>query len=235
MAFQVPQRPVERVFIHCSASDRAEHDDVAVMDRWHRERGWSGVGYHFFVRKDGTVQTGRDLERTPAAQAGHNTGSIAICLHGLAATRFTRAQFESLIALCCEIDSAYGGLVTFHGHREVANKACPVFPYREVLGLDAHGSLAHPPTAVPDGSESGEPGGRPSGQPLLRVMAFGPAVTRLQALLGAAGHDVVEDGHFGEATLAAVTAFQRGAGLTPDGIVGPNTWAALRPARIDAA
>lgn len=141
MPLNAPNRAVDRVFIHCSASDRPEHDDIAVMDRWHKNRGWLGVGYHFFIRKDGMVQSGRDLEHTPAAQAGHNTGSIAICLHGLVPQAFTRMQRKSLIALCGEIHRAYGGMVTFHGHGEVANKDCPVINVREVLGLDTDGSM----------------------------------------------------------------------------------------------
>jgi len=90
--FDKPNRFVDRVFLHCSASDHANHDNVATMDRWHRERGWSGVGYHLFIRKDGTLEDGRDLERTPAAQSGHNRGSIAICLHGLKIEKFTSAR-----------------------------------------------------------------------------------------------------------------------------------------------
>ena len=94
MAFEKPDRDVERVYLHCSASDRPAHDDVAVMREWHLARGWSDVGYHVFIKKDGEVQNGRSLEATPAAQGGHNTGTIAICLHGLAVENFTEAQYR---------------------------------------------------------------------------------------------------------------------------------------------
>lgn len=160
MAFRKPRRWVNKVFIHCSASDNPAHDNVATMRRWHtdpkpRGRGWSDVGYHFFIRKDGTLEAGRPLERIPAAQARHNRGSIAICLHGGGGTppqdKFTRAQFSTLYRLCREIDEAYGGKVTFHGHREVAAKACPVFDYKKVLDLDADGRLGagSAPAAAP--------------------------------------------------------------------------------------
>ena len=86
MRFVKPEREVDRVFLHCSASDNAEHDDIQIIRRWHTDpepqgRGWSDVGYHFFIRKDGEIQEGRPLTRTPAAQAGHNTGTIAIVTH----------------------------------------------------------------------------------------------------------------------------------------------------------
>ncbi|EAR20441.1 peptidoglycan recognition protein family protein [Nitrococcus mobilis] len=231
MTFKAPGREVDRIFIHCSASDRPEHDDISVMRDWHvNSRNWSDVGYHFFIKKDGTVQEGRPLERIPAAQAGNNAGTIAICLHGLTAERFTKAQYESLIRLCGEIDTAYGGMVTFHGHREVSTKDCPVFPYREVLGLDAHGSSSLAPTVSPLTSDTADaiptvP--RPT-EPLLRLMARGQPVLHLQAMLSRAGHILEEDGIFGQNTLAAVQAFQRSQDLKADGIVGPRTWTALR-------
>ncbi len=231
MTFKAPARGVDRIFIHCSASDRAEHDDISVMRDWHvNGRNWSEVGYHFFIKKNGTVQNGRLLEHIPAAQAGHNTGTIAICLHGLAAEHFTKAQYESLIGLCSEIDAAYGGMVTFHGHREVSAKACPVFPYRKVLGLDAHGSPTFAPTVSPSTSESANtPPTRPRPtEPLLRLMARGPSVLRLQTMLNRTGRMVAEDGIFGQNALAAVQAFQRSQDLKADGIVGSRTWAALR-------
>lgn len=129
------------MFIHCSASDHPDHDDVSVMDKWHRQRGWSGVGYHFFIKKDGTLQAGRHLERVPAAQAGHNRGTIAICLHGLNEDLFTESQFRTLKQLARDINLSYNGRVTFHGHKEVSAKSCPVFDYKQVLELDGSGNL----------------------------------------------------------------------------------------------
>jgi N-acetyl-anhydromuramyl-L-alanine amidase AmpD len=134
---------VDRVFLHCSASSKPEHDDISVIRRWHvEERGWSDVGYHYFIKFDGTIQEGRPLRRIPAAQQGHNRGSIAICLHGRTTDDFTTAQFDALRRLCRAIGQAYDGQVTFHGHCEVDhNKRCPVFAYDEVLNLDGEGYL----------------------------------------------------------------------------------------------
>lgn len=139
--FKKPSRKIKRVFIHCSASDKPKNDDVSVMDRWHKARGWSGVGYHFYIKRDGDIQVGRDIEKTPAAQKGNNTGTIAICLGGLSVDLFTDAQFSSLNSICNSINGAYDGKVTFHGHNEVSSKSCPVFNFREVIGLDSRGYL----------------------------------------------------------------------------------------------
>lgn len=141
--FTAPKRPVTRVFLHCSASDNPAHDDVSVMRQWHMSppNNWADVGYHFFIKKDGTVQPGRDLEMTPAAQAPHNTATIAICAHGLLIDKFTDVQLAAVKGLCEAINRAYDGKVTFHGHREVANKTCPVFDYKALLGLDDRGRM----------------------------------------------------------------------------------------------
>jgi N-acetylmuramoyl-L-alanine amidase len=137
MGFVKPRRAVSRVFVHCTASER--DTTVGEIRRWHKQRGWSDIGYHYVIRRDGRIQDGRPIEKIPAAQRGHNTGSIAIVLNGL--HRFTIEQTQALAAFCMQIDDAYGHAITFHGHNEVANKACPVFDYRKVLRLDAEGHM----------------------------------------------------------------------------------------------
>lgn len=141
MTFHKPQRRVNRVFLHCTASDANLRGRklLAEVNRWHRERGFTGIGYHFLIDDAGEVLTGRDLERTPAAQYGHNKDTIAICTHGL--KTFPDVALQATKALCAEINAAYKGRVTFHGHCEVAAKTCPVYPYRELLGLDAAGKM----------------------------------------------------------------------------------------------
>ena len=194
---------------------------------WHVEsNGWSDVGYHYFIRGNGTLESGRPLERAPASQVGHNAGTVAICLHGLAAENFVEEQYRTLIDLAREINGAYSSLVTFHGHREVSSKPCPVFPYRAVLGLDRDGRMSGSPTAIPDPLT--EPWVEAKGEPsMLEVTFRGAAVGRLQRLLGEAGYILKEDGLFGQATLAAVKAFQADNDLAVDGIVGPKTSTAL--------
>ena len=143
-AYRPPRRPVTRIFLHCSATDARGRDyqGAALVDTvrgWHLARGWSDVGYHMLIDAAGTISPGRDLERTPAAQRGHNTGSVAIMVHGLGA--FTEPALSACAMLCQAINSAHGGAVTFHGHCEVAAKRCPVFDYRSLLALAADGRM----------------------------------------------------------------------------------------------
>ena len=132
--FSKPDREIDRVFIHCSASSLKSHDNVEVIRGWHLKNGWSDIGYNYYITFDGIIHRGRDVEITPAAQRGHNTGTIAICLSGLAVDDFTQEQFESLKDLCEQIDDKIAD-VTFHGHCEVSDKECPVFDYNEILNL----------------------------------------------------------------------------------------------------
>ena len=138
--FSEPDRDIDRVFIHCSASSLKAHDDVEVIRSWHLKNGWSDIGYTYYITFDGTVHRGRDVEIVPAAQRGHNTGTIAICLSGLREDDFTQEQFESLRNLCEQIDDRIPD-ATFHGHCEVSDKKCPVFDYCSVLGLDHLGAM----------------------------------------------------------------------------------------------
>jgi N-acetyl-anhydromuramyl-L-alanine amidase AmpD len=223
MSFERPARPVDKVYLHCSASDNPAHDDIEVIRDWHvNSNGWNDVGYHYFIRKSGRVETGRNLEHTPAAQGGHNRGTIAICLHGLKVDQFSVKQFRALSKLCRDINTAYDHQLTFHGHCEVSNKTCPVFDYRTVLGLDSDGLMVRAPDT---GRPKAEP--RETSYPILRTTSSGPAVAHLQQLLKNNGHKIAVDGEFGRETVEAVRKFQQKNKLVVDGIVGALTWAAL--------
>ncbi len=139
-SFKKPARAVVKVFIHCSASDSPNYG-MAEITKDHLKRGFAEIGYHYFIDRNAILHAGRSLSKAPAAQAGHNTGSIAICVAGLTKEKFTKEQMAVLANVCKTINLAYDKKITFHGHREVANKTCPVFDYKAVLGLDAKGYM----------------------------------------------------------------------------------------------
>lgn len=217
--FTKPKRSVKRVFLHCTASDLPQHDNVNAIRKLHLNQGWNDIGYHFFIRKNGQIESGRDLEKIPAAQSGHNRGTIAICLHGLQKSKFTSAQFDSLRSLCLAIDQAYAGNISFHGHREVAAKACPVFDYQSVLSLDAFGSLGLSAfEAQLDNVLSRDPEQLPE----LRYGSRGKTVVFLQELLF-----IKTDGIFGPKTKSAVIKFKKEHQLYPSDVVARHVWKLL--------
>jgi len=225
MRIKPTRRAIHSIFLHCSASDATgpafENPRlVSTIDGWHRRRGFAGIGYHFVIDKQGRPAEGRPLRLAPAAQRGHNRGTIAVCLHGLRPERFTSAQFQTLRSLLRDLYDMLpqDNPPTIHGHNEVnPHKACPVYDPKQVVPLNANND--HYPTWLTRSTPSLH---STLSTPTLRYLSRGPAVKRLQLLL-----NLRPDGLFYDHTRMAVRRFQKEHGLTPDGIVGPLTWAAL--------
>jgi N-acetylmuramoyl-L-alanine amidase len=129
-------RPINRIIIHATATPEGRHHTAADIDRWHKQRGWSGIGYHYVIRLDGTTETGRPLERVGAHVAGHNSDSIGIAYVGGCDAAMkpkdtrTDAQKAALITLLKDLRRRWPKAVII-GHRELdRNKACPCFDAR---------------------------------------------------------------------------------------------------------
>lgn len=223
--FRAPRREVNVVYLHHSATaiPTIGAEDV---DRWHRERGWSCIGYHYFITTSGEVQLGRSIERTPAATGGHNTGSIAICMNGAVEENFTVEQYVALQRLCGDIHKALPR-VRFRGHKEVAATKCPAYDYKAVLNLDAYGYM-HPDLPVSPPSPVPETVSFQVVRPLLSYGDRDSGVKIAQGLLIAAGHSLKADGIYGPNTKAALQAFKMKNGLPGDGArLGKDEWLAL--------
>lgn len=126
-------RIINEIIIHCSATPEGKDYTVEQIKQWHKQRGFSDIGYHYVIYRDGSIHSGRPIERIGAHCLKHNAHSIGVCYIGGVAkdgktpkdTR-TDAQKESLIKLIKELKAKYPK-ATVHGHREYANKACPSF------------------------------------------------------------------------------------------------------------
>lgn len=131
-------RKIDEIIIHCTATRRGRDFTVADVTRWHRQRGFRTIGYHFLIRLDGTICEGRKLDEIGAHCKGHNARSIGICYVGgldetgnPADTR-TPAQKEALRKLVARLSASFPE-ASLHGHREFAAKACPCFNVHEDL------------------------------------------------------------------------------------------------------
>lgn len=126
-------RKITKIIVHCSATPEGRDYTVVDIDRWHRQRGWKGIGYHYIVYRNGSVHAGRDVAEIGAHCTGQNATSIGVCyIGGYAAdgktpkdTR-TPAQKAALRDLVELLKTEYP-TATIHGHREFAHKACPCF------------------------------------------------------------------------------------------------------------
>ena len=125
-------RNINLIIVHCSATPEGRDVSVADIDRWHRERGFDGIGYHYVVYIDGSVHEGRPLNKVGAHCKGHNAHSIGICyvggvdLNGKPKDTRTLAQKDALVNLLMRLKRRFPKAV-IRGHRDFAAKACPSF------------------------------------------------------------------------------------------------------------
>lgn len=132
-------RKINKLIIHCSATPEGRSVSVSDITRWHRERGFRTIGYHYVIYLDGSVHAGRPVSEEGAHCLGQNRNSIGICyIGGLDAKSLlpkdtrTEAQKDALRHLVGNLRKEYPG-ATLHGHNEFAAKACPCFDVRELL------------------------------------------------------------------------------------------------------
>lgn len=126
---------VKYLVVHCADTPPSmKRVDAEEIDRWHRQRGWLGIGYHFVIRRDGAIEEGRPINRVGAHVEGHNAESIGICLAGGRAEKstepednFTDEQKIALAGLLAKLLREFPR-AEIVGHRDLnPHKACPSF------------------------------------------------------------------------------------------------------------
>jgi N-acetylmuramoyl-L-alanine amidase len=130
-------RDIKWIVIHCAATKEGKDFDVEDIRRWHKNQGWSDVGYHYVIKLDGTIQKGREDSVIGAGVRGYNKNSIHICLiggldsNGNPKNTFTDAQLNAARQLAKELQEKYTGKYNpaVVGHRDFPGvaKACPCF------------------------------------------------------------------------------------------------------------
>jgi len=137
---------VKFIAIHCAATTPDMDTDIADIDRWHRQRGFAKVGYHYFIKRGGLIQHGRSVEEhgihmleieEGAHVLEYNRTSIGICMaggidrRGKAENNFTAAQFAALVNLLTQLKEWFPNAV-IQGHRDFpgVTKDCPSFDVR---------------------------------------------------------------------------------------------------------
>lgn len=139
-------RAINHIVVHCTATIEHQDIDAKVIDRWHKQRGWAGIGYHYVVKLNGDIELGRPENKRGAHVKGFNHKSIGVVyVGGLDAnlapkdTR-THAQKKALLTLLKQLKSKYK-TAKISGHRDFSPdingngiiepfefiKACPCF------------------------------------------------------------------------------------------------------------
>lgn len=221
------RKSTDFMVIHCSATPPGMDIGAKEIDRWHRAKGYFRIGYHFVIRRDGTIEHGRELNAVGAHTLGYNEKSIGICLVGGVTTdnrtpenNYTPAQWLTLEKLVSELETQFPQAKVV-GHRDLnPGRGCPSFNVKEWMAR-RKGIQATSPDQAPRKAPY-----KPLVYSVLREGSKGPLVKTLQAKLNRF-YQLEVDGYFGPRTTETVKAFQSKHRLLADGVVGPNTWTAL--------
>ena len=133
------KRTINEIIIHCTATPEGRDYSVSDIRSWHLKRGFSDIGYHYVIHRDGKIDTGRDVDLSGAHCTGHNAHSIGVVYVGGVENRpgvpyaqlkpkdtRTEQQKASLLALLMDLRKLYPK-ARIIGHRDVSIKACPSF------------------------------------------------------------------------------------------------------------
>lgn len=129
------KRNIKEIIVHCTATPEGRPVTIKEITNWHKQRGFSTIGYHYVVMLDGSVQNGRDVNVSGAHCTNHNSISIGVCYVGgcdknmNAKDTRTDAQKRALLDLLKRLRTMYP-TAKIYGHRDFANKACPSFDAR---------------------------------------------------------------------------------------------------------
>ena len=137
-------KPVKIILHHTGGTNAnpladTSHHTAQIVEDWHLAKGWLGIGYHFYIEKDGTVFLGRPQHVQGAHTIGQNSRSIGVAMAGnFDATLPTKAQEVAFKALYLELNEAHGEEFPVEPHRRYANKSC----YGRKLSADYGQELA---------------------------------------------------------------------------------------------
>ena len=128
------------VTIHAAATFPSMDIDIRTIRQWHvQDRGFNDVGYHYFIKRDGTVQKGRQERVTGAHVGGYNTDNIGVCMAGglkegtkIPEDNFTQAQWTSLNKLLDDIIKRYPSIIVMghNGFKGYESRGCPCFDWK---------------------------------------------------------------------------------------------------------
>ena len=129
-------RSINEIIVHCADTPEGRDNTVADITRWHKDRGFRTIGYHYVIYRDGSIHNGRPIEEIGAHCKGHNAHSIGICyIGGKSAdgkkhidTR-TPEQKEALLSLLRLLKAQFPN-AQIYGHRDFAARDCPCFDAR---------------------------------------------------------------------------------------------------------
>lgn len=226
------RKSTTRIILHHAAATSC---DAATIHRWHKQRGWAGMGYHFLIRKNGTIERGRPEHTLGAHASGNNSNSIGICFEGNFDTeKMPEPQLTAGRELITYLKDKYK-ISKIQRHRDVGATSCPgkYFPFAEITKASFEN------TSLPSSSDS-------YGK-LIEDGCWGKNTTRrLQQIFETPADGIVSNQYLCYKTKnpgldsgwdwkkqpsgysPLIKAIQNHIGAAPDGYIGPNTIRAMQ-------
>jgi hypothetical protein len=225
---------IDMIVLHHADASTCSVQDI---HWWHIRNGWSGIGYHYFVNKQGVVFKGRPDDVIGSHAKGYNSTSIGICFEG----RYNKeimpqAQIQAGKELVAYLKMKYN-INKVNGHGDLMATDCPgkLFPFEAIIGEEQENLvLSFQRAAIADGFKFPQYGADGHyGSETKSVMEKCVVKRRLfykyknttklvQRLLG-----TKQDGLCGKGTEKAIREFQSKNNLVADGCCGLNTWKVL--------
>ena len=225
----------DMIVLHHAAAKECNPQQI---HQWHLNNGWSGIGYHYFISRNGEVYRGRPENTIGAHATNYNSISIGICFEGdYMIQTMPKEQIDAGKKLVAYLKDKYN-ITKVKGHRDLMATSCPGknFPFDEIANAEQKENLvlSFQKAAIADGFTFPKYGADGCyGQETNSVMQkcvvkkrseykYKNATKLVQRLLG-----VEQDGLCGNITTNAIKNFQKQNGLVVDGSCGPATWCAL--------
>ena len=124
---------IKLIVVHCAATPPDMDIGANEIRKWHTDKGWSDIGYHYVIRRSGDVETGRPESVKGAHTYGYNTNSLGVCMvggvnaKGKPDANFTANQYAALERTLHSLTAKYPD-AKVAGHRDFdSGKACPSF------------------------------------------------------------------------------------------------------------
>lgn len=142
LKFKKSSRVITEIIVHCSATPEGKDYTVDDIRNWHRQQGWSDIGYHYVVYRNGAIMLGRDVDLVGAhcSRNGHNLHSIGVCYIGgleykentpvyLLKAKDTRTEEQkaALLSLLYDLRKLYPNARIYGHHDFDSSKKCPSF------------------------------------------------------------------------------------------------------------
>jgi len=212
----IPLKKIDKIICHHPAHPSWDINDI---HKYHRDsKGWSGIGYNYFVTFDGRIQEARGRNQGAHTLGGWNTRSLGVSFQGdFSKQLMTDEQVDSGAELIASLIKNEGLTINdVVGHGDLWNTACPGKNFRMTA---LKNTILNDVTQIEKESDN---------MSLLRRGDAGSDVRALQEKLNDLGYNAgAVDDFFGPVTEKALKSFQKATGIAVDGIAGPQTFAKI--------